>query len=97
MFPDASVNQQQFPEGSKASAFGVLLAVGIVHSVKVAVVTAETGFTAINDGSSRINDKTIIVLPRSFGLTTTWGRLETNKLMTPVIFRNLAISYFLSE
>ena len=63
MFPEASANQQQFTDGSRVKAFGVLDAVGMFHSVNVAVVTAETGLNAMKDGNSRISDKTRIVLP----------------------------------
>jgi hypothetical protein len=38
LLPDNSTNQQQFPEGSNVNPVGVLLGVGIVHSVSVAAV-----------------------------------------------------------
>jgi hypothetical protein len=62
LLPDSSANQQQFPEGSRASAVGVLFAVGMFHSVIVAVVTAKAGLVAINDGRSRIRVRMAIVL-----------------------------------
>lgn len=72
MLPEDSVNQQQLPDGSKAKAVGVLLAVGIVHSVKVAVVAiANTDPAGKRAGKTSKRDRIRTGVPLIFNPFTT--------------------------
>lgn len=77
-----SANQQQLPDGSKAKATGILLAVGIAHSVKVAVVAANAGRVATNDGKRTISKRTETTLTNVLNLLTACERLEITEFKT---------------
>lgn len=66
------MNQQQLPDGSKARAVGVLFAVGIAHSVKVAVVAiADTDPAGNSAGRTSKRDRIRTEVPLTFNLLTT--------------------------
>jgi hypothetical protein len=77
-----SVNQQQLPEGSKAKATGTLLAVGIAHSLKVAVVAANAGRVATNVGKRTISKRKGTTVPNVLNLLAACERLEITEIMT---------------